>query len=160
MLSYHRFEGPPRWMLAAAFTPLLVLLLAVPSNWLGAGLATAIVTLALVPPFLMGVFVRLHAGHVIVGCMPVYWVRMPVEAVHDVQVVEVRPWEDYGGWGVKGSAHTPTGLLFSAGGSEAVSLATTDGRHYLVSAKDCKAVAGQLRDTLVREPLPSDRKSR
>lgn len=51
----------------------------------------------------------------------------------------------HGGWGVKGSAKSKKGLLYSAGGSSAIVLKLNDGRRYLVG---CDADDGDVRRVL------------
>ncbi|UNX55615.1 hypothetical protein MF406_04975 [Georgenia sp. TF02-10] len=105
--------------------------------------------------FLSSAFIRVSADTVRVGFSPMArskFRRADVEHVELIPLVDA--FESYGGWGIKGSARSPKGLLYSAGGSAAISLTLHDGRRYLVG---CDADDGDVRRVLeVLAPSPTD----
>lgn len=82
--------------------------------------------------FFSGVGVFVTARSVVI-CVSPFWVhRIARERIIQVDGVEVRPFEDFGGWGMKGRSRG-AGLLFSVGGTRVVRLRTRDSRTYLIS---------------------------
>jgi len=92
-----------------------------------------------------GSTIRIDRAHLTLGFSPFWRSRLPRSRIIDITTVTVRPWEDFGGWGIKGSPRRK-GLLYSAGGSEAIRVHLCDGRVYLASVRPGTSaeVLGQL----------------
>lgn len=82
-------------------------------------------------------FVNCSMEQVTVGLSPVWKTRLVPSDIADVELVRINAYEEYRGWGIKGSARGRRGRLYSVGGSASVKLTTVDGRTFVVSfAKD------------------------
>jgi hypothetical protein len=105
------------------------------------------IVLVLVTAFLSGVGVIMTPKWILIVVLPLWVHRVSREGIVSVDAIEVRPFEDFGGWGIKGHARR-AGLLFSAGGSQVVRLRTCDSRTYLISCNSAPATQEQLRSML------------
>ena len=85
--------------------------------------------------FFSGVRVRAGTTSVSVSLVPFWVFRIPIERISSITVETVRPFEDFGGWGIKGS-HKKRGILLSAGEDRAVVFRLDDGRTYLAAVGD------------------------
>ena len=81
-------------------------------------------------------FVRCSPQLVTVGVAPFWRSRLVRCDIVDVAVVQVDAYADYGGWGIKGSARSSRGRLYSVGGTDTVQIVMRDGRRYFVTFKD------------------------
>ncbi|MGO2663708.1 hypothetical protein [Mycetocola reblochoni] len=70
---------------------------------------------------------------VALGFWPLWVTRVPIDDMADVSVVTVDPYAQYRGWGIKGSAGTELGRLYSAGGTHATRIRTSSHTTYLVA---------------------------
>lgn len=97
--------------------------------------------------FGLGVRISETRTYFVVSLLPFWRSRIRKTEVASVGVEEVRPFEDFGGWGIKGRSRRK-GLLYSAGGSTVVALTTIDGRRYLASvrADDASRIAAAIQD--------------
>jgi len=120
------FVGPALLLLVAVFNVGDVI------GWLVLVLAVA---LLLVVAFGSGVRIKADEDAVVIGLFPFFRKRLARDSIARIYAEEVRPFEDFGGWGVKGSARK-NGLLLSAGETEVVGIELVDGRRYLVGAGD------------------------
>lgn len=92
-------------------------------------------------------FVRCSPELVTVGVAPFWRSRLRRREIVDVASVRVDAYADYGGWGIKGSARSSRGRLYSTGGTAAVRIMMRDGRKYLVTFKE-PAVPDRVRAAL------------
>lgn len=128
--------GPAAVLLMGAFTVDFV------AGWTAFGTATIIV---LVVTFLSGVRIPANTAAVAISLAPFWGKRLRWSNVVSIDVEEVRPFEDFGGWGVKGS-HTRRGMLLSTGETRSVVLTLAYGcRHLAAVGDDANAVAATLR---------------
>lgn len=104
--------------------------------------AASLVSLVLVGGGVMGLlvsvsraaaFVDCSMEQVTVGLSPVWRTRLAPADIADVDLVQINAYEEYRGWGIKGSARGARGRLYSVGGSASVKLTTVDGRVFVVS---------------------------
>lgn len=96
---------------------------------IGAGVILVVVT------FFSGVRIRADETAVSISLAPFWGKRMRWSDITAVDIKEVRPFEDFGGWGIKGSQKRE-GLLLSAGETRSVKFTLRDGRRYLVAIGD------------------------
>ena len=101
-------------------------------------LAVVLVSLisAMVLALRAAAFVRWSPQLVTVGVAPFWRSRLLRCDIVDVAVVQVDAYADYGGWGIKGSARSSRGRLYSVGGTDTVQIVMRDGRRYFVTFKD------------------------
>lgn len=95
-------------------------------------------------------FMLVSESKVIVGFAPLSWVQIGVSEISSVTIVDVDPYAQYGGWGIKGSKKSELGRLYSAGGSRAVRVCTADGRTYLVGFRHQSSESEAARDTILK----------
>lgn len=69
-------------------------------------------------------------------------VRVPLDEVEDVAVVGVRPFGDFGGWGLRTTIDGGVGLVVRAG--DAIEVRATRGRRYVVTVGDAATGAALL----------------
>ncbi|WP_139200003.1 hypothetical protein [Curtobacterium sp. MCBA15_008] len=81
-------------------------------------------------------FVRCSRELVTVGVAPFWRSRLLRRDIVELAVVRVDAYADYGGWGIKGSARSSRGRLYSVGGTDTVQIVMRDGRRYFVTFKD------------------------
>ncbi|QYH34981.1 hypothetical protein [Salinibacterium sp. M195] len=101
-------------------------------TWL---ILAAALTLLFVIIFGCGVSIKANDDAIVIGFFPFYRKRLSRDSIARVYADKVRPFEEFGGWGVKGSARK-NGLLLSAGEAQVVGFELVDGRKYLVGAGD------------------------
>ncbi|MCC2308357.1 hypothetical protein [Cellulomonas chengniuliangii] len=99
------------------------------AEWVAVGVA---VVLLMVIVFATGAALYADERRVAVALAPFWRRTIRWEDVESVELRTVRPFEDFGGWGVK-SSHRKQGVLISTGDDEVVEVATSDGRRYLVA---------------------------
>ncbi|WIB32760.1 hypothetical protein [Curtobacterium sp. MCSS17_005] len=63
--------------------------------------------------------------------------------------VDVRPMEDFGGWGIKGRSRRD-GLLLAADGQRAVRIARLNGQVFLATSDDADGVASAIGRVVAR----------
>jgi len=85
-------------------------------------------------------FIELSPEQITVGLAPFWKTRLRRREVTQIKVAQVDTYRDYGGWGIKGSAGSSRGRLYSVGGDTAVRIEMRDGRAYVVAFRDSKAV--------------------
>ncbi len=112
------------------------------AEWIAVGVA---IGLLLVIVFFTGAALYADERRVAVALAPFWRRTIRWEDIESVRLRTVRPFEDFGGWGIKGS-HRKRGVLISTGDDEAVEITTSDGRRYLVALGPLAAPAhGTLR---------------
>jgi len=81
-------------------------------------------------------FIEISPEQVTVGLAPFWRTRLPRREVADVTIVRIDTYGDYGGWGIKGSARSSKGRLYSVGGETALRVLMRDQRTFVVAFKD------------------------
>lgn len=117
VLAFSAFAWPLRLMLLLGpVTILLATIFAMEPSWIRVVAVTAAAGLVVAITFFSGV--RVGAGNeaVSLALVPFWRFRLPYRRIASVAVETVRPFEDFGGWGIKGS-HKKRGILLSAGGT-------------------------------------------
>jgi hypothetical protein len=144
-IAYRPFDTSLRAILFVGPAILLLVgLLNVDSvaGWIVAGAAAAVLVII---TFFSGVRVRADETSVAVSLVPLWGKRLRWSDLESIDVEEVRPFEDFGGWGIKGS-QKKHGILLSAGDTRSIKFTLADGRRYLVSLGDgADAAARELR---------------
>jgi hypothetical protein len=143
MLSYHRFGKGLRALLLAPAVVVASLVATTERTTSGRVVAVVLLALPAGVALFSGTLLRASGDRLTLGFVPFYVTRLRWDEVAEVAVADVRPFEDFGGWGIKGSSKG-AGLLLSAGGSRVVSVRTTDGRRYLLSSEDPAAAVDRL----------------
>jgi hypothetical protein len=92
-------------------------------------------------------FIEFSPEQVTVGLAPFWRTRLPRREIADVAIVHIDTYCDYGGWGIKGSARSSKGRLYSVGGETALRLMMRDQRTFVVAFKD-PATAERAREAL------------
>jgi hypothetical protein len=144
VLSWQRFDIGLRLILCAG--PLLVCVfslaeLPTASGWWALGIGTGLTMLLLVAPA-VGVLAFRSTVWLIV--VPFWAVRIEFADIASVDHVDVRPLEDFGGWGIKGTSRRQ-GLLFAAAGRRAVRIVRANGQVFLATSDDAESAVGALR---------------
>ena len=130
-IAFRPFHVGLRLMIGIGPAIVAVLIAATASSvaeWVAVGAA---VLLVLVIVFATGAALYADERRVAVALAPFWRRTIPWEKVESLELKTVRPFEDFGGWGIKGS-HRKRGVLISTGDDETVEIATSDGRRYLV----------------------------
>lgn len=91
--------------------------------------------------------IEISPEQVTVGLAPFWRTRLPRREIADVAIVHIDTYGDYGGWGIKGSARSSKGRLYSVGGETALRLMMRDQRTFVVAFKDL-ATAERAREAL------------
>ncbi|MBZ4488496.1 hypothetical protein LQ938_14970 [Microbacterium sp. cx-55] len=150
-IAHRRFSAPLRAVLFVG--PAILLLVGVLNVRTPAGAVVVLVAIAMliVVTFFSGVRLRAGQAGVAFSLVPFWGKTLRWTHIAAIDVEEVRPFEDFGGWGIKGSQKRH-GILLSAGETTAVRITTTDGRRYLVGVGDASSAAVEA----VRELAPPD----
>jgi len=111
------------------------------SGWWMLGVGIGLIVLMFIAPAVGIVATRDAVWFVAV---PFWAVRIDLADISAVDGVEVRPLEDFGGWGVKGASRR-RGLLLAADGHRAVRIARTNGQVFLATSSDAEAVVILIR---------------
>ncbi|QZQ55369.1 hypothetical protein KZI27_19375 [Curtobacterium sp. TC1] len=141
VLSWQRFDIGLRLILCSG--PLLVCVFSLAefpeaSGWWMLGVGSGALVMMLVAPVVAIIATRDAVWFVAV---PFWAVRIAITDIASVNSVDVRPMEDFGGWGVKGASRRG-GLLLAAQGQQAVRIARPNGQVFLATSGDAeRAVA-------------------
>jgi hypothetical protein len=139
-ISFHRLDLRLRLIVAAGPTVVLTVT-AFHLNAVGGVIAFAgCATLLAVIVSHAGVAITRVDKRIRIGFIPFWFVTLSFAGIDHVSAEEVRPFEDFGGWGIKGRSRKK-GLLFSSGGSSAVAFSMLDGRRYFASVTPGTAAA-------------------
>lgn len=119
------------------FGPALLLVVAVLNigDIMGWVVVAISVVLLVVITFGSGISIKANENVVVIGLFPFFRKRLSRDSIVRIYADEVRPFEDFGGWGVKGNARK-NGLLLSTGETEVIGFELSDGRRYFVAAGD------------------------
>lgn len=83
-----------------------------------------------------------HRGFIARGVLGWPGRRIPVDDIRSVQVVDVNPGRDFGGWGWRWGGNGRTGIILRAG--EAIEVTTVEGKRFVVTVDDAATGAGVL----------------
>lgn len=81
-------------------------------------------------------YVKWSQEQVTVGLAPFWRNRLIRSDIVEVTVVRIDAYADYGGWGIKGSARSAHGRLYSVGGDSGVRILARDGRTFVIAFND------------------------
>jgi hypothetical protein len=149
VISFHRLETG-LLVLVAVGPAVLIVVSALHLDSVGGVIALIASAMALaVVVRRCGARIRSTSTHLVLGFSPFWRSRLGRDDIARVDAVTVRPLQDYGGWGIKGRPRRK-GLLYSAGGEEAIKVELTDGRVYLASVRtgSSEAVCGRIDEWL------------
>ena len=144
VLSWQRFDVCVRLILCSG--PLLVCVffvaeLPAASGWWMLGVGAGLLVLLFVAP---AVGILATRGTVWLVAVPFWAVRTEFADIESVVDVDVRPLEDFGGWGVKGASRRKS-LLFAAGCGRAVRIVRANGQVFLATSDDAESAVGAIR---------------
>lgn len=100
------------------------------------GLILAGVLWAMVLVARAAAFVECSPEWITVGLAPFWRTRLLRRNLIEITVVRIDAYADFGGWGIKGSARSSKGRLYSAGGQTGVHIEVRDGRTFVVAFKE------------------------
>jgi hypothetical protein len=148
VLSWQRFDIGLRLVLCGG--PLLVCVFSLAefpkaSGWWMLSLGTAVIVLMLAAPA-VGIVATRESVWLLAA--PFWAVRIRIADIASVASVDVRPMEDFGGWGVKGSSRR-TGLLLAANGHRAVRITRANGQVFLATSDQAERAVTAIRDAVV-----------
>ncbi len=83
-----------------------------------------------------------HRGLIARGVLGWPGKRIPLDDIRSVQVIEVDPTRDFGGWGWRWGGNGRTGIILRAG--QAIEVTTTGGKRFAVTVDDAATGAGVL----------------
>jgi len=133
ILSWQRFNIGLRLILCGG--PLLVCVFSLAefpqaSGWWMLGIGAGLIVLMLTAP---AVVITTNSTAVWLIAVPFWAVRIKVDDIASITSVAVRPLEDFGGWGIKGSSRKK-GLLLAANGEQAVQVTRGNGQVFLATS--------------------------
>lgn len=139
ILSWQRFNIGLRLILCGG--PLLVCVFSLAefpqaSGWWMLGIGVGLIALMLAAP---AVVITTNSTAVWLIAVPFWAVRIERDDIASITSVDVRPLEDFGGWGVKGSSRKK-GLLLAANGQQAVQITRDNGQVFLATSDDPEQV--------------------
>ena len=82
------------------------------------------------------------------GFVPVWVTRIRRSQIHEIRWIAIDAHKEYNGWGIKGSAKTEAGRLYSAGGSHALRIRDTRGRTFSIAFPGDSELTGMLSSML------------
>lgn len=143
ILSWQRFNIGLRLILCGG--PLLVCVFSLAefpkaSGWWMLGIGAGLITQMLTAP---AVVITTNSTAVWLIAVPFWAVRIKFDEIASIMSVDVRPLEDFGGWGVKGSSRKK-GLLFAANGQQAVRISRDNGQVFLATSDDPEQVIAAI----------------
>lgn len=83
-----------------------------------------------------------HRGFIARGVFGWPRKRIPLDDIRSVQVVEVHPSRDFGGWGWRWAGQGRSGIILRAG--KGIEVTQTSGKHFVVTVDDAAIGAGAL----------------
>lgn len=143
ILSWQRFNIGLRLILCGG--PLLVCVFSLAefpqaSGWWMLGIGAGLIALMLAAP---AVVITTNSTAVWLIAVPFWAVRIERDDIASITSVDVRPLEDFGGWGVKGSSRRK-GLLLAANGQQAVQITRDNGQVFLATSDDPEQVIAAI----------------
>ena len=143
ILSWQRFNIGLRLILCGG--PLLVCVFSLAefpkaSGWWMLGIGAGLITLMLTTP---AVVITTNSTAVWLIAVPFWAVRIKFDDIASTMSVDVRPLEDFGGWGIKGSSRKK-GLLLAANGQQAVQITRDNGQVFLATSDDPEHVIATI----------------
>lgn len=149
VLSWQRFDIGLRLILCSG--PVLICVFSLAefpevNGWWMLGIGTASIVLMLSTPAVAIIATR-NALWLVAA--PFWGVRVKIDDVASVASADVRPMEDFGGWGIKGRSRRG-GLLLAADGQRAVRIARLNGQVFLATSDDADGVASAIGRVVAR----------
>ncbi|WP_066517306.1 hypothetical protein [Curtobacterium ammoniigenes] len=143
VLSWQRFNIGLRLILCGG--PVLVCMFSIAgfpnaSGWWMLGIGAALIVLMLVAPAVAIIATRTTVWLIAV---PFWAVRVKKVEIASVTSVDVRPLEDFGGWGIKGGSRRK-GLLLAASGQRAVQITRMNGQVFLATSDDAERAVSAM----------------
>ncbi|SOC88330.1 hypothetical protein SAMN05660766_2033 [Curtobacterium sp. 314Chir4.1] len=143
VLSWQRFTIGLRLILCGG--PALVCVFSIAefpkaSGWWMLGIGAGVLLLTLVVP---AVGILATRNSVWLLAVPFWVVRIRIVEIASVTIVDVRPLEDFGGWGIKGSSRR-RGLLLAADGQRAVRIRRENGQVFLATSGNAERAASTI----------------
>jgi hypothetical protein len=143
ILSWQRFNIGLRLILCGG--PLLVCVFSLAEfpqagGWWMLGIGAGLIALMLAAP---AVVITTNSTAVWLIAVPFWAVRIGRDDIASITSVDVRPLEDFGGWGVKGSSRKK-GLLLAANGQQAVQITRDNGQVFLATSDDPEQVIAAI----------------
>lgn len=99
-------------------------------------ISTLILGAAMLLVTVMHSWLKVEAGQVRMGFFPFYWVTLQSHEIQSVSVFTFRPFKDFGGTGLKGTARSKNGILLGGEPSTGLRFETFDDRRYVVTLGD------------------------
>ncbi|OEI67727.1 hypothetical protein Cus16_2476 [Curtobacterium sp. ER1/6] len=106
------------------------------SGWWMLGFGGGLFVLMLTAPAVAIMTTRRAVWFVVV---PFWAVRVRLDDIASIESVDVRPLEDFGGWGIKGASRRK-GLLLAANGQKAIRITRGNGQVFLATSEDPERV--------------------
>lgn len=143
ILSWQRFNIGLRLILCGG--PLLVCVFSLAefpqaSGWWMLGIGAGLIALMLTAP---AVVITTNSTAIWLVAVPFWAVRIKFDDIVSITSVDVRPLEDFGGWGIKGSSRKK-GLLLAANGQQAVQITRVNGQVFLATSGDPERVIAAI----------------
>ena len=104
------------------------------------GIGAAVFVLMLITPAVAIIATRTTVWLIAV---PFWAVRIKKVDIASVASVDVRPLEDFGGWGIKGASRRK-GLLLAASGQRAIQISRTNGQVFLATSDDAERTVSAI----------------
>lgn len=89
-------------------------------------------------------WITISPGQVRIGFFPFYRRTLPLSEIRSVAIVDIRPVQQFGGWGIKGLAKSQNGLLLGGAPPRGLRFETTDDRRYVVTFSDLDPIVTAL----------------
>ena len=89
-------------------------------------------------------WITISPGTVRIGYVPFYRRTLPLSKIRSVSIVEIKPVQQYGGWGIKGLAKSRNGLLLGGYPPRGLRFETVDDRRYVVTFPDLDPIVAAL----------------
>lgn len=135
LVSWQRFDIGLRLILCSG--PVLVCVFSLAefpaaSGWWMLGIGAGSIVLMLLAPA-VGILRTRTAVWLV--AVPFWAVRIRMDDIATISAVDIRPVEDFGGWGVKGASRKQ-GLLLAANGHRAVRIVRRNGQVFFATSDD------------------------
>ena len=142
------WQGGYRWLLVAVVALLLgitIALYTVADEPLHERIiANMVIGVVLVLVIVMHNWITVKPGEVQVGFFPFYRKTLPMRDIRGVRKVDIRPYRNYGGLGLKGLSSTRHGLLLGGYPATGLMFETVDNRRYVVTFRDLDPIVRAL----------------
>lgn len=142
------WNGKFRWFLLAIVLVFVGILVAINTDETTSGseriISNLILGATLVLLVVMHNWITISPGQVRIGFFPFYRRSLPFSEVRAVSIVDIKPVQQYGGWGIKGLAKSRHGLLLGGHPPRGLRFETADDRRYVVTFTDLDPIVTAL----------------